>query len=408
MSNSKEFLLNESKVFCMSPWVHVHTSPTGNAFACCIAKTSIGNSNTQNLEQLINSPEMKQLRLDMLNEKANPACVACHSHESSGVRSSRNQYAGRFNKHFDQVIADTKEDGHLDNFKMRYFDIRFSNICNFKCRTCNAQYSTQWEQEDIKRKLPYARIYPKNNSPRLLEEVMSHIPYMEYAYFAGGEPLITEEHYIVLEEMIKQGRTDIILVYNSNVSNLKFKNRDIVQLWNQFKNPIEFSASIDHIHERAEYIRSGTNWGEIETNLLTLKSLPNLRLALNTVSSVFNYLTLKEFYTYLIDKKIYEPPPGWSFSLYPMTHPEHFSAQILPTDLKQQARNKIDHLIHYMSFKGFASIQKNNILNAVKWTESDDQWETYRDLFRSSVSELDAARGQDFCKVFPELARLMD
>jgi hypothetical protein len=406
--NSKEFLLNESKVFCMSPWIHVHTSPTGTASACCISKTTIGNSNSQNLEQLINSTEMKQLRLDMLNERVNPACVACHSHEAGGVRSSRNQYADRFNKDFDEVIANTKEDGHLDNFKMRYFDIRFSNICNFKCRTCNAEYSTQWEQEDIKRKLSYAKIYPKNNSPRLLGEIMEHIPHMEYAYFAGGEPLITEEHYVMLEEMIKQGRTDIALVYNSNASNLKFKSKDIIQLWSQFKKPVEFWASIDHVGERAEYIRAGTNWGEIETNLLILKSLPNLNLSLNTVSSVFNHVTLKEFYTYLIDKKIYEPPPGWSCSLYPLTHPEHFSAQILPTNLKQQARVKINELLQYMNSKGFTPFQENIIQNTANWTESADRWEIYKDVFRSYVLELDKVRGEDFVKVFPELASLMD
>ena len=100
--NSKEFLLKESKVFCLSPWVHVHTSPTGTASACCIAKTTVGNSNLQNLEELVNSPGMKQLRLDMLNEKANPTCVACHSHEAGGVSSSRNQYHHRFSKHFDE------------------------------------------------------------------------------------------------------------------------------------------------------------------------------------------------------------------------------------------------------------------------------------------------------------------
>ena len=406
--NNKEFLLNESKVFCMSPWVHVHTSPTGTASACCIAKTTIGDSKSHTLEQLINSPGMKQLRLDMLNEKVNPTCVACYSHEASGVRSSRDQYDHRFSKHFDEVIANTKEDGHLDNFKMRYFDIRFNNICNFKCRTCNAEFSTQWEQEDIKRKLPYARIYPKNNSPRLLGEIMEHIPYMEYAYFAGGEPLITEEHYIMLEEMIKQGRTDIALVYNSNASNLKFKSKDIIQLWNQFSKPIEFSASIDHVGERAEYIRSGTNWGEIESNLITLKSLPNVHLLLNTVNSVFNYLTLREFYTYLIDKKIYEPPPGGSYGLYPLTHPEYFSAQILPLTLKQQARVNINYLIHYMTSRGFTPHQKNVIQSTAKWTESSNQWETYKDVFRSHVLELDKVRGEDFVKVFPELASLMD
>ena len=116
--------------------------------------------------------------------------------------------------------------GYLSNFKMRYFDLRFTNICNFKCRTCNSAFSSQWEFENLKRKLPNARVFDKNNKPEFLKEILDHVPYMETAYFAGGEPLITEEHYILLEEMIRLGKTDIQLSYNSNASNLKFKQKD--------------------------------------------------------------------------------------------------------------------------------------------------------------------------------------
>jgi organic radical activating enzyme/transcription elongation factor Elf1 len=404
----KEKLLKESKVFCMGPWVHLHTSPTGNAGPCCIAKGSTGSSLYQDLGDLINTPEMKQLRVDMLNGVKNPICDTCHRHEEMNVPSARSQFDYRFNKHIDEVLDNTHEDGHLDNFKMRYFDIRFNNICNFKCRTCNADYSSQWEQEDLKRKVPHARIYPKNNRPNFLEDIIEHVPHMEYAYFAGGEPLITEEHYTLLEEMIRQRRTDIRLVYNSNVSNLKFKSKDVVELWSHFSTPIEFCASIDHIGERAEYIRHGTDWGVVESNLMKLKKTHNVLLSVNSVVSAFNYVTLHDVYRNLINKGIYMPPPGPTFSAYSMTSPEHFNAQVLPIELKKKGRMNIKLLTDYMRHKKFIAHQTNTVSSCINWAESADTWDLYKDTFQHEIRALDLVRGEDFVKVFPELATMMD
>ena len=61
-----------------------------------------------------------------------------------------------------------------------------------------------------------------------------------------------------------------------------------------------------------------------------------------------------------------------------------------------------------MTSRGFTPHQKNVIQSTAKWTESSNQWETYKDVFRSHVLELDKVRGEDFVKVFPELASLMD
>jgi organic radical activating enzyme len=343
----------------------------------------------------------------MLNEKYNSTCDTCHQHEKQGGQSSRAEYARNFTKNFDEVIANTREDGHIDDFKMRYFDIRFNNICNFKCRTCNAAFSSQWEQEDIKRNMPFAKIYPKNNRPEMMQELIKQVPNMETAYFAGGEPLITEEHYIMLEEMIRQGKTDIWLRYNTNVSNLKFKNKDILDLWSKFKRPIDLWASVDHYGERAEYIRHGTDWGVVESNLFKLKDVPYVRLSINTVVSIFNYVTLNDFYKYLIDKNIYTSK-GPTFSAYNMSSPEHFTALALPVPLKQQGEKNMLELMDYMSKCHFNDHKLNLLKSNVNWVNSSNTWEQYKDQFQQEVRDIDSVRGEDFVKVFPELASLMD
>ncbi len=146
------FLLSESKTFCMYPWIHLHAWPTGQAFPCCHAESpagELGNTRTQPLVEIWNSPKQRQLRTDMLSEINNSACVRCYEQENSGFFSGR-QSANKHHGHHIERIKDTKPNGSLEQFEMTYWDIRFSNLCNLKCRSCGHIFSSQWYQDQVK------------------------------------------------------------------------------------------------------------------------------------------------------------------------------------------------------------------------------------------------------------------
>ena len=87
----------------------------------------------------------------MIKGTKNPECGNCHKHDAQGVASFRTQSNERWGEYFDDVLSTTDMNtGRIVNFRMRYFYIRLSNICNFKCRTCGSAISSQWKQEDIK------------------------------------------------------------------------------------------------------------------------------------------------------------------------------------------------------------------------------------------------------------------
>lgn len=405
----KKFLLEESKVFCILPWIHINSLPSGAVLPCCISKSRIknfGSTVRDNLETLVNSDSIKRLRFNMLQEADNPTCQQCYSFESQGIRSFRQSSNEDYSKYFDETVPYTQEDGSIVEFKMRYFDIRFSNICNFKCRTCGSDYSSQWEIENNKNN-NFPKIIPKNNRKEFLEDVLRHIPYLESVYFAGGEPLITEEHYIMLEEMIKSGRTDIRLTYNTNLSNFKFKNRDILSLWKNFTNGVFVSASIDHFGARAEYIRNGTEWDTVESNLRMIKSLPHIRTTINTVVSLYNYYTLDEFYDYLIENNLYAPSDTL-YTLYNMSGPLELTSCVLPEELKKEARSRIKRLQTKMEDAGFPASHTSCLESVISWAESRDLWQEQKNYFKKETLRLDSIRNEDFCKTFPELAILMD
>jgi len=404
---NKEQLLKESKIFCMFPWLHLNVTPKGDIYPCCSNNYSdpFGNTKEITLEQAFNNDKMKQLRLNMINNVKSDICNFCYKHEEASPYSFRTYSKDNFADKFDEIVPSTLEDGTVPEFKMHYFDIRFSNICNFKCRTCGAEFSSQWaaEERHYDKNRPIV-IHADDHRGDLLNEVLDHVEHIDLAYFAGGEPLITDEHYVILEEMIRKKRTNITLRYNTNASAIKYKNHNILDLWKNFKR-IELSCSIDHYGERAEWIRHGTDWGKVESNLLTFRNLDYVVFQINTVFSLFNYPTLKEFYGYLKDKNIVRSN-DWHNSLYLAVHPSYYSAKSLPKELKQLAKLSAQELVssNGHEFQGLTRL----VNDAVNFADHDDTWKDNKHTFFKHTRSQDKLRNEDFFKTFPELKKLQE
>lgn len=407
MDLDKDYLLNESKEFCMFPWLHLNVTPKGDIYPCCSNNYTepFGNTKETSLKEAFNNEKMKALRLDMLNGRKNKICDFCYKHEEAGPHSFRNYSKEQFASRFDEIVPTTLDDGTVPDFKMHYFDIRFSNICNFKCRTCGSEFSSQWGAEMQKNYDPNHPIVihadPKGN---LLREALDQVENIDLAYFAGGEPLITDEHYTMLEEMIRKGRTDITLRYNTNASNIKYKRHDVLELWKHFKR-VELSCSIDHYGERAEWMRKGTDWGKVEENLLIFRDLEQVVFQMNTVFSIFNYSTIGEFYQYLKDKGIVRRE-DWYHSLYLAVHPNYYCAKSLPRELKDEAAKKA--LAWATSNEGDGTSLSRLITDAVNFASDSDDWSKVKETFLQHTRSIDRIRDENFWSVFPELSKLRD
>jgi MoaA/NifB/PqqE/SkfB family radical SAM enzyme len=405
----KDYLLNNSKTFCMFPWLHLNVTPLGNVYPCCSSDYTqpFANVKDSSLKEIFNSDGMKQLRLDMLSGKKSNICTYCYKHEESSPFSFRKYSIEHFGKDFDELVLPTNSDGSLSKFTMKYFDVRFSNICNMKCRTCGSEFSSQWAQEmkqhdDVGKS--YRIINHADDTGKLLDEIKDQVPNIDLAYFAGGEPLITEEHYTILEEMIRTGANKrITLRYNTNMSNFKYKKHDILDLWSRFKR-VEISASIDHYGERAEYIRHGTNWDIVESNLKSIRDLDYIDYQYNTVLSVFNYATLDQFYNYLIEKDLLRKKD--MISIYRALTPSYYSATVLPHSIKKTSTIKLNGLHDFMIADDW--YQAMHIQDAIRFTIQADDWEKEKSQFIHHTIHRDRIRGESFTKVFPELSEMLN
>lgn len=387
----------ESKTFCILPWIHIYANPDGSVLPCCVAdhRRPLGNLQKETLSAVWNSDGYKSIRKKMIAGEKCDECIGCYRMEESGIESVRQSNNTRYRK-FLELIDETNLDGSLEQMTLRHFDIRWSNICNFKCRSCSSTYSSTWAQEDNsqgQKKSVYLIVDGKNNAA-LYDQFLPHFQNIETFYFAGGEPLLTDKHYAILEHLIDIGKTNVKIEYNTNLSHLKYKNKSVVDLWKHFSS-ININASIDSWGERAEYIREGTVWSTIETNIKTIqKEVPHVTLQTSSVISVFNISTIPEFLNYIIENKIIS---GAVFSpfFYNIMNPAYYSADVIPDEKKSEIIAKLSDV------KYTHAIDKE-IAKVIIYLKSSKYNPQLRDQFVKTTMYYDKIRNRNFLDTFPE------
>jgi sulfatase maturation enzyme AslB (radical SAM superfamily) len=128
------------------------------------------------------------------------------------------------------------------------------------------------------------------------QQMQEHIPYLEQVYFAGGEPLIMKEHYTLLEKLIDAGKTDVRIQYNTNFSELRFKDKHVFEYWKHFKN-VSVGASLDASGARAELMRKGTDWQQtVDNRQRMMEEVPHVDFYVSATVSTMNVLHVLDFH----------------------------------------------------------------------------------------------------------------
>jgi radical SAM protein with 4Fe4S-binding SPASM domain len=393
--------LTKSDVFCMIPWIHMHAFPDGRAYPCCLGELDhpIGNFKQDTMETVWNDTPYKTMRKNMLEEKSCKECTKCYEQEQHGFISTRMSHNKYFGQHI-SLVDKTKPNGTYDDFKLRYYDVRFSNLCNFSCRTCGSLFSSSWYTEETKihGPRPHPQImFAGRNEEDMWDQMQTHIPHLEQIYFAGGEPLIMEEHYRILKELVKREMFDVKLVYNTNFSRLNLKDEDVLDYWKLFSS-VSIGASLDGMGARAEYIRKGTKWDQIERNReRMIEKCPNTDFYVSSTVSLYNALHISDFHRNWVDQGFLKPQ-DWNINI--LQGPDRDRIDVLPQIFKDQIKEKIEEHINWLSPQDHlkrATSGYQGILNFMQ----DDKSHLLKEFFR--INDLsDTYRNERFVKVFPE------
>ena len=409
LSEREKFLLVDSEKFCMYPWVHLHAWPTGQAFPCCMSESTgqVGNLRNNTISEIWNDTPMKQLRVNMLSEKSSNACTRCYEQETSGFFSGRKSA----NKHYGHLInraAETKDDGTSDRFEMTYWDIRFSNLCNLKCRSCGHIFSSQWYQDQAKlaggdwKNTHKVLNYAGRTETDVWEQLLPHIDYVEQIYFAGGEPLLMEEHYQILDELVRRERFDVRLIYNTNFTHTDLKGKSVFEYWKLFDS-VAVGASLDGSGKHAEYIRKGTDWKQVEQNRIEmLQVCPQVDFYISPTLSIMNAWHLPDFHRDWVDRGFIKPQ---DLNVNILQDPEHYRIDIAPMKYKQRLRIKYQEHLEWLRTKDNLNRATTGFESAINFMMATDNTHLI-DTFWRKTHELDIIRSENISDIIPELVAL--
>jgi radical SAM protein with 4Fe4S-binding SPASM domain len=394
-------LKNNSK-FCVLPWIHAHVLPNGDVLPCCaveVGSMSLGSVNQNSLSEIWNQESFREMRKKMLANETVDACKVCYAAEAAGGTSLRTKSNHDFAHHL-ELAKETMPDGSLKDFKLRYYDVRFSNLCNLKCRMCCPELSSS-VAIDVAKMLGTERPKVLNiygDREAFLKDFSPHVPYLEEIYFAGGEPLLIDAHYWAIEELINQGKTNIRLRYNTNFTVLGKGKWFAPDLWRHFPH-LEIGASLDADFERGEYIREGTIWSKILINREIIRNQvahADFRVAV-TVGAM-NLLHVPEFLKICILEGFTRPDGFFTNNLL---FPDYFSSQILPEEWKQKARKEYASLIEYMKEEGSPEWILKNLHSITSNMDANDRQDLLPAFFRETT-RLDTFYNKKFMNIFPE------
>ena len=409
VSEQDKFLLSESKNFCIYPWIHMHAWPTGEAYPCCHAthRPVYGDTKKETLVEIWNGDKMKQLRQDMLSNTANETCRKCHEQEDSGFFSGR-QSANKHHGHHIGRVHRTAEDGSFDEFQMTYWDIRFSNLCNLSCRSCGHIFSSNWYQDQAKLaggdwKLHNSVLkYAGRTETDMWEQLEPHLDYVEQIYFAGGEPLLMEEHYHILDELVKRGRFDVRLIYNTNFTHTDLKGKSVFEYWKLFDS-VAVGASLDASGPRGEYIRKGTDWAVVEQNRRDMLAIcPEVDFYISPTLSIMNAWHLPDFHRDWVEKGLLNPQ---DLNVNILQDPVHFRLDIAPKEYKQQIQAKFEAHLEWLQPLDHLHRATVGFESAINYMMSTDNTHLL-DTFWVKTHQLDEIRNENILDVIPELKAL--
>jgi sulfatase maturation enzyme AslB (radical SAM superfamily) len=277
--------------------------------------------------------------------------------------------------------------------------------------------------------------------------MLPHIPYLEQVYFAGGEPLIMKEHYFLLEKLIEHGKTDIRIQYNTNFSELRYKDKHVFDYWKHFKN-VSVGASLDASGERAELMRKGTDWSQtLENRQRMMQEVPHVDFYISATVSAMNVLHVLDFHREWTDLGLIQAK---DFNINLCQSPEWYRPNIFPKEFKEKViATKYQEHIEWLkpldtlkrAITGYESLLKFILTDNNKDVEvhefeyntfKGEEWPTWAEFlegkktkkpwinkeieefvtslkqanqfneFKKQVEKLDNIRNENFWSVFPE------
>ena len=281
-------------------------------------------------DELFNSPEMKQLRSDLLAGIKNPTCDACWKREARGQRSFR-------------ITTPYQPEAELNTL-----DLTMSNSCNLMCRMCTPTKSNklmidQKKWKDASVDFEWMKPFWWDSTPHYTEKtkfyeyLMAHTEQFTTLKIIGGEPFYDKHCLAVYEKYVEMGTAKNTVLW-TNTNGLCFSDK-VCNMINEFKTA-KVTISCDGTGKVYDYVRHGSTWQEFQDNMNNYKKLVKNRKKKVTIAftmQVYNLSNMQDTCEYVdsIDGELLPYP------VFPDTRGIY--PWYLPVDYLKKCKEKVTH-----------------------------------------------------------------
>ena len=370
---------------CMAPWTHTYLSPQTERRMCCASRepaqnfqqyidteSGTGQYHPITLHQHWNGDHMRSVRRRMMAGERLPECEVCND-KLLNTDVYRDYFWHLFRHHYDRIWTTTDATGHTTMQPVSW-DYRFSNLCNFKCRTCGDMLSSSWESEQRQHDMiDWAN--PKNNWMRAeIREQISRFQdsqieqefaqaveehRVEEIYWVGGEPLMYEQHWRYMKRIIELGDgTGVYARYNTNLSRIEYRGCDLYRDILHHVRDWQICASLDGTGTTGEYIRTGLDYEQWLRNFARgvdlSKTRRNMRIDFTlTLPGLFEVGRIQaladRFGVDVLAKVIFSFSPDIIMS--PLALPRQLLDQIIDSAVKDLPDGALKDLLCYLKLR---------------------------------------------------------
>lgn len=319
--------------YCPLPFRHAYVDSTGVS-ACCQTPRYRGS-----IDQWLNSEPLKKLQQQILQGVQPKSCYGCVAQEKTLGRSLRtDSVADYHNQRFESTNID-------------FVDYRATNICNFKCRTCNPMFSHGIAQEAMT--VPALAKFFNAVQSKTVAVSESNIEWIDHnlhqirrLMLTGGEPTYNPQLKTLCEKIVYDG-LDIEIMITTNAGFVDDFWCELTRLSNR----VHWTVSLDGVDSVAKIVRHGTKWPVVERNVRWLVQHAH-SLNFNTVVSNLNILHLKPLLQFVLEMQNESKYPrgkhgdqGCRHQFHVCQRPYHLAADNWPQELRPRVLHQLSQCL---------------------------------------------------------------
>jgi len=238
----------------------------------------------------------------------------------------------------------------------------------------------------------------------LIEDALYSVKDVTKINLIGGEPMLIKEVVSTLKRLVDGGFSRNIAI--TTITNGSVYNQEFCELMERFREAV-FGISIDGVGAVNEYIRGGSSWSNVDSNINKILTTKNSYLYANVTFQAYNMLHVVPLANYCFSK-------GLRLMHHYLQAPAYLACGVMPLAARQEAVRRIDEFLGTCSpaeLEELCRLHIYQMFDRVRISISAEPRQHDVDRLREFIAftnDLDATRGESFAKVNSDLMRFIE